>query len=297
MHIPFNTLNAFEAAARHLSFKAAANELNLSPSAVSHAIAKLERELGALLFDRDSRQLALTLDGQMLQRPIEEAIGLIRAGIQSVSNRQAQTLRLHVAPSFAGQWLTPRLQQFLSANPGMDVQIAADTDYSRFTSDEFDADIVYGAREQDGLISHGLGAERIVPMCSPAMAAHIKKPADLIGLTLIRSTLKSISWEAWLRANGVTPPPIMGMRFDRSFMAITAASDGLGVCLDSTRLAERELSSGRLVMPLPDAQEVAVIDQHFLVYPRRNAERPIVIAFTKWLMDTLGHEQEGASID
>ena len=290
-HILLGPLKIFEAAARLGSFKLAALELNLSPSAVSHAIAKLERELQARLFDRDRRQLLLTYDGQVLHGPIEQAFALIRTAMQSVQNRHAQVLRLHAAPSFAAQWLTPRLQRFLNAYPEMEVQVAADTDYTRFANDEFDADIVYGARDQSGLMVHPLGDERVVPLCSPEIAAQITTPKDVLGFTLIRSTLKTSTWEQWLSANGIGSPPPTGMRFDRSFMAISAAADGLGICLDSTRLAERELTSGRLVEPLAGKAVNPGDAQHVLVYPERNRDRPAVIAFTQWLLAELEVER------
>jgi DNA-binding transcriptional LysR family regulator len=287
MHLLVGSLKVFEAAARHGSFKMAAAELNLSPSAISHAIAKLERELGARLFDREGRKLALTDDGQLLQQPIEQAFALIRAGMMSVQNRHAQILRLHASPSFAGQWLTPRLQGFLNAHPGMEVQIAADTDYTRFVNDDFDADIVYGVREQAGLVVHGLGYERVVPLCSPEIAERIHRPEDVLNFTLIRSALKTITWESWLHANDVAAAPAAGMRFDRSFMAISAAADGLGICLDSTRLAERELRSGRLVEPLAGIARNPDDAMHYLVYPSRNEGRPAVLAFKRWLLAEL----------
>lgn len=284
MHISLGALHVFDAAARLLSFKAAAEELNLSPSAVSHAIAKLERDLGTLLFDRDGRKLALTLDGRALHGPVEEALALVRSGLRAVAARQANVLRLHAAPSFAAQWLTPRLHNFLSAHPGMEVQIAADTAYTRFTNDEFDADIVYGASDQKGLISHPLGEERVQPLCAPAMAVRIDTPTDLLNHVLIFSTLKSVQWGQWLRANGIDEVGGSTMRFDRSFMALSAAADGLGICLDSVRLAERELASGQLVAPLAGMSEDLTDVGHHLVYPKRNATRPIVRAFTRWLL-------------
>ncbi len=290
LHILLGPLKIFEAAARLGSFKLAASELNLSPSAVSHAIAKLERELNARLFDRDRRQLVLTYDGQVLHGPIEQAFALIRTGMESVQNRHAQILRLHAAPSFAAQWLTPRLQKFLNAHPDMEVQVAADTDYTRFVNDDFDADIVYGTRDQSGLMVHPLGQERVVPLCCPEIAEKITTPKDVLGFTLIRSALKTSTWERWLHANGVGLSPPAGMRFDRSFMAISAAADGLGICLDSTRLAERELKSGRLVEPLAGLAKTPADTQHFLVYPERNKDRPAVSAFAKWLLAELHQE-------
>lgn len=290
MQAGLGALHVFDAAARHLSFKAAANELNLSPSAVSHAIAKLERDLGALLFDRDGRQLALTRDGEALRGPVEEALALIRSALKAVASRQAEMLRLHAAPSFAAQWLTPRLHKFMAANPGLEVQIAADTDYSRFTDDAFDADIVYGAPDREGLEVHALGAECIQPLCSPALAQEIQSPQDLLRHTLIRSSVKATNWERWFEANGVAVSSVPGMRFDRSFMAISAAADGLGICLDSARLAAREIASGRLVAPLAGKAHDLFETGHYLVYPRRNATRPPVKLFTRWLLAELAAE-------
>lgn len=293
MDVRLGSLRAFDAVARHLSFKAAAEELNLSPSAVSHAVSKLERALGALLLDREGPSLALTLDGQTLHQPIETAFELIQTGLNAVSARQSRLLRLHSAPSFAAQWLTHRLADFLARHPGMEVRIAAGTDYTRFTADEFDADILYGRPEQEGLVSHALGPEVVRPMCSPTLAEKIRSVEDLYKVGLIRSTVKRVGWDEWFRANGLRPPDTIGMRFDRSFMSIAAAADGLGVCLDSTRLAERELASGRLVCPLEGVTQDLAESEHYLVYPRRNAERPIVMAFTRWLLEQINGKPVG----
>lgn len=293
MHIPYSSLSAFEAAARLLSFKDAAQELHLSPSAVSHAIAKLERDLGALLFEREGRRLALTPDGRLLHGPVEEALNLIRGGLRAVSQRQSNVLRLHSAPSFAAQWLTPRLQGFLAAHPGMEVEIAADPSEVRFTNDEYDADIAYGRPAQDGLVVHSLGEEPLKPMCAPSLAARFASPRDVQDAALIHSSMKVATWKDWFRANELKGAPPTGMRFDRSFMAIAAAADGLGVCLESTRLAEKELKSGRLVTPLDGASRDVSETHHFFVYPKRNAERPVVAAFRRWLLTELSEDAPG----
>lgn len=287
MHVSLGSLKVFDAAARLGSFKAAAEELNLSQSAVSHAIAKLEQDVSALLFDRAGRQLLLTATGRSLHGYVGEAFTQIRLGLSELSSNQAQVLRLHSAPSFAAQWLTPRLSRFFKAHPGMRVQIAASTDYTSFAADDFDADIVYRAPRGENLVVHALGEESVEPMCAPELAAAIRSPRDLYGQTLIRSALKTISWEDWFKLNDLPPPGTPTTLFDRSLMAITAAADGLGVCLDSTRLAERELASGRLVRPLAAVSKSPTESDHYLTYPRRNADRPIVIAFTTWLLSEL----------
>jgi len=229
--IPISALPVFEAAARHLSFKAAASELHLSPSAVSHAITKLERDLGTLLFDRSRNGLALSSDGLLFQRPIVEALALMRSGVDALSNRQALVLRLHSSPSFAAQWLAPRLNGFLAENPDFEVTISADPEPVRFGQDQFDVDIVYGLTEQEGLAIHSLGLAEIQPMCTPAMAERLETIEDLHRVPLIRSMIKTVSWPDWFRANATAIPPPPAIRFDRSFMAIAAAVDGIGVCV------------------------------------------------------------------
>jgi DNA-binding transcriptional LysR family regulator len=285
--IPIGALPVFEAAARHLSFKAAAGELHLSPSAVSHAITKLERDMGTLLFDRSRNSLALTPDGLLFQRPIVEALALVRSAVDALSDRQALVLRLHSSPSFAAQWLAPRLNGFLAANPGFEVTISADPEPVRFAQDQFDVDIVYGLTETEGLVVHSLGQAEIAPMCSPAMAECLASIDDLHKVPLIRSMIKTVSWPDWFRVNGTPVPPPPSIRFDRSFMAIAAAADGMGVCLEAVQLAERELASGRLVLPFAGRSVPLEEANHFLVYPQRNEHRPVVRAFRDWLLATL----------
>jgi DNA-binding transcriptional LysR family regulator len=256
-HVPLSFLRVFEAAGRTGSFRAAAVELNLTPSAVSHAIRKLEQALGIALFERNTRNVRLSYEGEALMRHVSRAFDELRRGMDVVSTRGPNLLRLHCAPSFAAQWLTPRLADFLKQHPGVEVRIAAGTDYTRFNTDEFDADIVYGSARVEGLIVVPLGEETIAPMCAPDLAAMIATPSDLFNQVLIQSDSKQIQWADWFAANGLVAPPPNGSRFDRSFIAIAAAAEGLGVALESTRLAERELASGRLVMPL-DRRAVAV---------------------------------------
>jgi DNA-binding transcriptional LysR family regulator len=280
-------LPVFEAAARHLSFKAAAGELHLSPSAVSHAITKLERDLGTLLFDRSRNSLALTPDGVMFQTPIVDALALVRGAVDALSDRQALVLRLHSSPSFAAQWLAPRLNGFLAAHPGFEVTISADPEPVRFAQDQFDVDIVYGLTEREGLVIHSLGPAEMQPMCSPEMAQRLTSIEDLHRVPLIRSMIKMVSWPDWFRANGVALPPPPAIRFDRSFMAIAAAVDGMGVCLEAAQLAERELATGRLVLPFAGRSVPLSEANHFLVYPQRNEKRPVVRAFRDWLLALL----------
>ena len=294
-HVPLSFLRAFEAAGRTGSFRAAALMLNLTPSAVSHAIRKLEQVLGIPLFERDTRHVHLTHEGEVLMRHVSRAFDELRRGMDVVSTRGPKLLRLHCAPSFAAQWLTPRLGDFLKKHPSLEVRLAAGTDYTRFTSDEFDADIIYGPPRVDGLIVVPLGEETIAPICAPELAAAIERPSDLLHHVLIQSDSKQIQWADWFAANGLAPPPPNGSRFDRSFLAIAAAAEGLGVALESTRLAERELASGRLLMPLQGSAVPIRYVGHNLVFPRHVRQRYPLKAFADWLMAELGVEAQGFS--
>lgn len=286
--VSLSTVKAFESAARHGSFRSAASELNLSPSAISHAILKLEQALGTNLFEREGRLVRLSSDGETLMLHVGLAFDELRRGMELVSNRGPDLLRLHSAPSFAAQWLSPRLSPFLSSHPGVEVRLAASTDYARFVNDEFDADIVYGPSRAEGVVSVPLGVETVMPLCSPEFAQRITKIEDLGAGVLIQSDLKRVRWSDWFKANGKEPLVPHGARFDRSFLAIAAACDGLGVALESTRLAEKELKIGRIVAPLAGrAQDVEYIG-HYLVYPRAWRQRRAVRVFTEWLLDELG---------
>ena len=291
-----SALHTFEAAARTGSFRAAAEGLSLTPSAVSHAIRGLERSLGVALFVREGRSIRLTGDGEALMHHVQRGFGELQLGLGSISARVGHhPLRLHCAPSFAAQWLVPRLRRFLDETKGLEVRIAAGTDYTRFLADEFDADIVYGPPPpsfygpvQRTVLMLPLGTEVVTPLCAPALAQHVRVPGDLLAHTLIESDNKKVRWPNWFAANGMAAPEPRGPRFDRSFLSLSAAMDGLGVALESTRLAERELASGRLVRPLQGASEDVAYTGHWLVIPRSKTYARSVVLLSRWLARELG---------
>lgn len=173
--------------------------------------------------------------------------------------------------------------------------MATSVNYCQFRSDQFDVDILYGApwaeryarSRQPRLVVLPLGEETVTPMCSPAVAERIRRPEDLLTQTLIESDNKQVRWPAWFAANGIAAPEPHGPRFDRSFLSISGAADSLGVALESTRLAERELASGRLVRPLPDARDVVYVG-HFLTFPYAERYRLELLVLTGWLAAELG---------
>lgn len=304
-HLNLTALRAFEAAARAGSFRAAAEDLGLTPSAISHAVRGLEDDLGTVLFEREGRSIRLTPEGETLMRHVERGFGELQLGIGSVAARKPQLLKLHCAPSFAATWLVPRLRRLLGECSGLELRLATGTDYTKFLADEFDADIVYGAPSQDaygnlsqqGLVILPLGTEVVTPLCAPALAAAIKTPRDLLGITLIESDNKKVRWPAWFMANGLAAPGSRGPRFDRSFMSLSAAADELGVALESVLLAERELSSGRLVRPLEGRCEDVVYTGHWIVFPRAKRYSRSMVLFLGWLGREMGLDLDVRSLE
>ena len=304
-HLPLSALRAFEAITRTGSFHAAASDLSLTPSAVSHAIRGLERALGTTLFVREGRSVRLTGEGEVLMRHVLRGFGELQLGISNISTRGPRLLRLHCAPSFAAQWLAPRLRRMLAETSGLEVRIVADTSYTRFVHDDFDADIVYGAPSlhfygasgHQGVLVLPLGTEVVTPLCAPPLAKRIRTVRSLLEEALIESEGKDVRWAAWFAANGLIAPEPRGLRFDRSFLSLSAAADGLGVALESVLLAERELASGRLVRPLQGACEDVVYTGHWLVFPRAKRYSRPIITFATWLAKELGLKVDFASID
>lgn len=287
-HIPVVLLRSFEAAARTRSFTLAAAELFLTPSAVSHSIRKLEGQLGTSLFVREGRTLSLTPDGDALMLYVGRGFDDLRRGVEAISGAAPERLRIHCAPSFAAQWLVPRLPMFKAQHPRIELHLSADTGYLRFQSNEFDADIVYGYQHASGLCALSLGEETIAPMCSPALAHKIRLATDLLKLPLIDNYNRQVLWSQWFAKNGLPPPPIRGLSLDRNFLCIRTAVDGMGVTLESTLLAQRELAEGKLVMPLRGKTQDVLAAHHTLVFPITAKSKRPLRSFVAWLDNELG---------
>ena len=291
LKVPISTLRVFEAAARWQSFNAAASKLNLTASAVSHSIRKMEEALGVVLFERIGRGVSLSSEGQTLMGYTERGFDELQRGLEAVSSRAPRLLRLHSGPSFAAQWLAPRLARFFVQCPDVEVRLSAGVEYARFDTGEFDADIMYGLPRQEGLVVLPLKEETVTPLCAPHIAETIESPTDLLRHPLIQSDNKQVRWPAWFALNGIAVPSTSrGLRFDRSFLAIAVAADGLGIALESTLLAEREISRGRLVAPLSGrSQDIRYVGHH-LVYPPPFERRVQLRLFAQWLARELDIE-------
>jgi len=285
--LPLPSLRVFEAAGRTCSFVEAARELDLSPSAVSHSIRKLESATGVVLFTRNTRHTALTGEGAALLEHVQRGFGEMNRGLALVTGEPSTPLRVHTAPTFASQWLVPRLAGFMSDHPGIELRISASTDYATFEVDDFDLDIVYGVPLHNSHEVIPLAIEELTPLCSPALASALTSPQDLYNQLLIQSEGQSVQWKGWFAANSMPIPTNFGLAFDRSSMGISAAVDGLGVVLESTLLAEREMATGKLVAPLKGLSQSVRYVAHHLVHPRRPRQQEAVAQFKMWLFKEL----------
>jgi len=290
---PFKGVLAFDAAARLGSVSKAAEELNLTVSAVSHQLANLEGFVGRKLFDRSPRGLGLTIYGERFQRDITGALALIATAAQNVrSGEVADVLRIHSVPTFASHWLMPRLQDFRAQHPELRVQLSASYGEIDFARGDLDVDIRYGAVKGRDLCVETLFSEEILPMISPSLKDRldIRTPGDLARQDLILSELTLVQWPHWFAAHGVSvAPSSYSLAFDRTSMVLDAALQGLGVALDSNRTAGALLKRGDLVPVFSDRKGISV-RAHHLVYPRAHAQWERVIKFTQWMREQAAQE-------
>ncbi|ACB32678.1 transcriptional regulator, LysR family [Leptothrix cholodnii SP-6] len=287
-HIPpLANLQAFEAVARRRSFALAAGELNLTASAVSHQIARLESFLGVRLFDRSAQGVKLSAAGEGYLRRVAGALGAIGAATDDVRQGVRNSLYVHASPSFASLWLMPRLAHFAQAHPGISLFLSASPTHSDFALGQADLDVRYGTPQWPDLVVQPIFEEPILPLASPAFIARhrLREPAELLLTPLIQSTVSVVQWADWLTTQGVTQgPERFALRFDRAQLALDAAVQGLGVALESATIAQAHIAEGRLA-PLFDTARAVRVQAHFLVYPARHAKRPEVESFNAWLKD------------
>ncbi len=289
---PLNALRAFEAAARHLSFTRAAEELHVTPAAISHQIKGLEEYFGAPLFRRLTRALLLTDDGQRVLPLLRDGFDLLaEASARLAAPADDNLLTVSAAPSIAAKWLVTRLERFRTAQPEIDVRLDASDRLVDFARDGVDASIRYGAGNYPGLHVERLFGTTVFPVCSPSLAAGpppLRSPRDLAGHTLLHVDWASQdetwpNWKMWLLAAGVTGiDATRGPRFNDVAMSTLTAADGNGIALASDILVVDDLAAGRLVRPFE--LSVAMDFSYFFVCPKENAAKHKVAAFRAWLL-------------
>jgi LysR family transcriptional regulator, glycine cleavage system transcriptional activator len=296
---PLSALRVFEAAARHNSFQKAASELNLTASAVSHAIQTLENWLGVALFHRGSRGLSLTAAGEAYAPMVNQALTILARATDRLPGRKASgTLAISSAPTFANKILLPLLDRF-AAKFG-DISVTIDTSRRRvdLTLDNFDIAIRFAPVNKPAPDWTLLAAETLMPVCSPAFKKKLERPLDanvLSRVPLIHVTSASTDWVHWFAAAEMAAPASIetGLRVDTFQMGYDAAARGLGVVLGRSPLLDDEIASGRLVT-LGD-QTVTSGDAYWLVTPEVEFQKPEVKLFRNWLLAELGIEPASKS--
>jgi LysR family glycine cleavage system transcriptional activator len=288
---PLGALRAFEAAARLMSFSKAADELRVTPAAISHQIQALERDLGVRLFRRRNRAVALTASAQVLLPGLSEAFGQIRAALGRLrAHNDSGTLNVTASPSFAAKWLVLRLHRFQEGSPDIDVRLAATDEVADLTNSDFDLGIRYGAGRYPGLEVELLLRNEVFPACSPHLVASgppLRTPEDLRHHALIHDQAVERdplvpTWSMWLKAAGVRGVPAApGLSFSAGHLALDAAIAGHGVVLALSTIAAADLAAGRLVrlfsLALPDPFA------YYIATAPGALDRPKVKLFRDWL--------------
>lgn len=288
---PLEALRAFDAAARHLSFTRAAEELFVTQSAVSKQVIALESALATRLFERKTRALGLTAAGERLHRATVIAFAELRAAAAELRGGEEPTVTLSTTQAFASFWLIPRLADFRRGHPGIDIRISADTRLVDLERGRFDAAVRYLPDRNVPASALRLFGDTVLPVVSPAYlkksARPLAKPADLVHHILLvyedeQQRRPWLSWTVWLEVAGVPDlRPAGSIAFNQYEPAIRAAVDGQGVALATLALVADLLQQGKLVAPLP--QRFSNPRSYYLLLSERAAANPAVEPFHQWL--------------
>jgi LysR family glycine cleavage system transcriptional activator len=296
--LPLRGIAVFEAAARSSSFQSAADELNLTPSAVSHQIRLLEDILGVRLFDRVGRGVMLTSEGAEYARSVRQSIRRLRAATSDIRSRgkkggSLEVVRIEMPPSFAHCWVLPRLTDLMARLPHIDIRLNAQgshlqgdrTPFPQLADAPADVQIVYGDKDIWEDRASLLLTEIFRPYCAPAfLERHAIDAPDALPRKLLISTAQNVvAWDEWLTAQGVDieDKPIGSLQMDPSHLAIKAARDGVGVILESSVLVAQEVADGTLVPLFPDLGRSGL--GYWIYTPSARSLRPSVEAVTAWL--------------
>ena len=281
-----NALRAFEAAARHLSFTRAADELGVSQGAVSHQVKLLEAQLGLPLFRREHHGLVITLAGHSYLQVVRSAFDQLALGTeQLLQHERSGTLTVSMSPNFAAKWLVDRLGRFVAEQPSIDLRISATVKHIDFAQEDVDLAVRHGTGSWPDLHVTPLCVEEIFPVCSPALlgGAHpLRVVGDLRHHTLLHDSTRG-DWPIWLDAAGLTDfRPAQTLTFDQTATVIDAAVAGQGVALARSALAATDLIAGRLVRPF--TLSLPAPFAYYIVCPKATAQRGKIAAFRAWLL-------------
>lgn len=280
---PLTWLRAFEASARTLSFTHAAAELHITQAAVSKHVKSLEHHLRQPLFVRHPRGLQLTKSGAAYLPKVQDALQRLSIGTREVfGHRRNSALNVRCAVSFAVNWLTPRLPDYLDRHSGKSVRLLSSVWNEPFDAEDIDLDIQYGIGNWPGFNSHRLTWETITPLCAPD--CQLQVPDDLRQHRLLHVMGYHEGWGIWLKAAGATGVDAgSGLHLDTSLTAFELAARGGGVALGRSSLTGQALASGRLVAPFPLA--VPVDEAFHIIAPAGGSRHPDASLFLSWLLD------------
>ena len=282
--LPFlNGVRAFEAAARGGSFAAAADEMHVSPAAISRMVRLLEERLGVALFQRKANRLVLTPAGRAYQGGLTQIFdALANLTNQVTALASPRVLTVGVGPTFAIRWLIPRLADFHKREPDIDVRITTGGAAAPF-GDDWTCGIKLGHGDWPGIEAERLFAADLIPVCAPALARTLTDPADLARATLLYVAHAPDDWPRWFAASGLAVPPAKGPRFEFYGQALQAAADGVGVAMGIRPYIDDDLAAGRLVAPF--ARSVPKGESWYLVYDKARMEEPGFAAFRHWIAE------------
>ena len=286
---PLTALRSFEAAARHLSFTRAAQELAVTQTAISHQVKLLEEHLGVLLFQRHPRRIALTADGRAWAEELGEIFArLLDANrrLRGLTRADRPVVSVSVIPSFAARWLVPRLGRFLEKHPSLDVRVSPTEHLVDFAAEKVDLGIRYGRGNYPGLVVDKLADDALVVVCTAALKSRHKlsNAEDLRRAVLLHDDVRD-AWPRWLARQGVrSVDGTRGTVLTDSSMLVEAAVQGHGVALARWSLAMDDIAAGRLVLPFPKARPLPTGLGYFVAAPRSNLARPEVESFRQWLL-------------
>lgn len=289
---PLTSLRAFVAAARHLSFTQAADELHVTSAAIGQQIRLLEDHFGQPLFHRNRGKLQLTEAGLALMPGLTSAFEAVVESVARLSGYEDDApLKVSVPPSFAGRWLLPRLDALKRAAPDLEIVVDASAHHVDLATDEVDCVVRYGTGAFPGLVVERLFSEAVAPVCSPEFAnrhALHRGPDMLRGVPVIHDDgperdPSCPDWTSWLRSAGLPTQLVSsGLRLNQSSLVLDAAIAGQGIALGKLRLAEADLDAGRLVQPFGPPQRVEF--SYFFASLPHKAKLARVDLFRKWLV-------------
>lgn len=297
-------LVAFEAAARHESFTKAAEDLAMTQSAICRQISSLEAYLGVPLFQRTRRGVRLTEAGMAYSRQVSATLETVEQDTLSIMAHQGRgaTLELAVVPTFATQWLMPRLANFIAAHADITVNLTTRTRAFLFADTQFDAAIYFGDAHWPGTEAHYLMRENVVPVCSPRLMKSLSKPGKpvspetIAGLPLLQQGTRPYAWRHWFESAGVKAAnDLAGPRYELFSMLAQAARNDIGVALIPPMMIEDELADGRLMIAC--AHTYASSHAYYLMAPEQKAGMPALRTFAEWLTAQAAQYRAAAGMD